>query len=263
MTYSDILIPDALQSELRAYQGSIYRCVEAQHLVSTMKLVDTTAEQAMLEDALEGSKPPIPVGARHLGFLLSTPFRYRSRHDSRFRKAVSDYGVFYGAENSETAVREMVFYRLLFFAESPGTQFPREPTQYSVFTVDVAAARALDLTEEPLKQHYEYWTRLADYGPCQELADVGRGIDLQMVAYQSVRHNKGKKNVAIFDPAVFVGQPAQCETWNVFIGPAGAQAIREAPRFSFDCSPSEYIADPRLAQLVKKYGQTLPSQGEG
>ena len=35
-----------------------------------------------------------------------------------------------------------------------------------------ALVLALDLTQEPLRQHEEYWTRLADYGPCQALADL-------------------------------------------------------------------------------------------
>ena len=41
-----------------------------------MKLVDTLAEQALLEDLIESSKPPVPVECRHLHYLLSTPFRY-------------------------------------------------------------------------------------------------------------------------------------------------------------------------------------------
>ena len=45
-------------------------------MVSTLKLVDTLAEQALLEDILEESKPPVPPECRHLHYLLSTPFRY-------------------------------------------------------------------------------------------------------------------------------------------------------------------------------------------
>ncbi len=47
-----IWTPDALQSEKRAVSGLYWRLVEAQHQVSTMKLVDTVDEQSLLEDIL-------------------------------------------------------------------------------------------------------------------------------------------------------------------------------------------------------------------
>jgi hypothetical protein len=37
-----------------------WRGVEAQHVVSTMRLVDTVEEQDLLEQMLEGSKPDLP-----------------------------------------------------------------------------------------------------------------------------------------------------------------------------------------------------------
>ena len=40
--------------------------VEAQHLVSASKLVDTRAEQELLEDILEVHKPPVPKEAADL-----------------------------------------------------------------------------------------------------------------------------------------------------------------------------------------------------
>ena len=50
--------------------------VEAQHVVSTLKVVDTLAEQERLEQLLEESKPPVPPECRRLHYLLCTPFRY-------------------------------------------------------------------------------------------------------------------------------------------------------------------------------------------
>ena len=38
-----------------------WRGVEAQHVVSTMRLVDTAVEQDLLEQLLEGSKPALPA----------------------------------------------------------------------------------------------------------------------------------------------------------------------------------------------------------
>ena len=103
--------------------GRCWRVVEAQHVVSTLKIVDTLAEQAQLERLLEDTKPPVPPDCTHLHYLLSTPFRYGALYPagSRFRRAGLTPGVFYASQESETAVAEMAFRRLLFFAESPTT----------------------------------------------------------------------------------------------------------------------------------------------
>ena len=54
--------------------------------IATRKLVDSLAEQELLEKLLEGAKPPAP-GAR-VHYLLSTPFRYPPLpHGSRFGRA--------------------------------------------------------------------------------------------------------------------------------------------------------------------------------
>ena len=63
-----------------------WRGVQAQHVVSTMRLVDTPEEQVELERLLEGSKPPLPTMKAPKHYLLSTPIRYRPQHASRFSR---------------------------------------------------------------------------------------------------------------------------------------------------------------------------------
>ena len=112
----------ALSSEFRRFNGLSWRLVEAQHRVSTLKLTDTLAEQALLEDLIDNSKPAIPPECRHLDFLIATPFRYGAvyPHGSRFRRAGRTLGVYYAAETQATAVAEMAFYRcLLYTSPSP------------------------------------------------------------------------------------------------------------------------------------------------
>jgi len=111
----------ALAREARALSGTCWRLVEAQHRISTLKLVDTVEEQAALEDLVQDTKPAVPPECRHLHYLLATPFRYGAAYPtgSRFRRAGLSEGVFYAAEEPHTAVAELVFWRLLFFAESP------------------------------------------------------------------------------------------------------------------------------------------------
>jgi hypothetical protein len=100
--------PDGLSSEARAYQGRCWRLVEAQHRVSTLKLVDTLDEQTLLENLIEKTKPAIPPECRHLDYLFSTPFRYGAvhPHGSRFRRAGRTPGIYYAAEAPRTAVAE-------------------------------------------------------------------------------------------------------------------------------------------------------------
>ena len=54
----------------------LWRGVEAQHRVATMRLVDDLQEQALLERLLEDSKPRLPPEAKGAHYLLFTPFRY-------------------------------------------------------------------------------------------------------------------------------------------------------------------------------------------
>ena len=102
---SNISTPEELSSSARPAAGRCWRVVEAQHVISTAKLTDTAAEQRVLEERIEKSKPQIPPECRHLNFLLSTPFRYGAPYPrgSRFRRAGHTLGVFYGAESADTA----------------------------------------------------------------------------------------------------------------------------------------------------------------
>ena len=44
-------------------------------LARERRLLDEFDEQALLEELLDESKPPVPSECRHLHYLLSTPFR--------------------------------------------------------------------------------------------------------------------------------------------------------------------------------------------
>src|SRR5215468_9555443 len=101
--------PAALSSEARALSGTCWRLVEAQHKISTLKLVDTVEEQQLLEQLVESTKPSLPPECAGLHYLLSTPFRYGAVYPSgsRFRRAGLTEGVFYAAEEPRIAVAEI------------------------------------------------------------------------------------------------------------------------------------------------------------
>jgi hypothetical protein len=224
--------------------------VEAQHVVSTMALVDTLDEQALLEQVLDDSKPAVPDDCRQHHYLLFTPFRYGATHPqgSRFRGAGLTPGVFYASLQVTTAVAEMAFWRLLFYAESPATPWPANAGEYTAFTVRFAARRGLDLTRPPLNEDAVTWTAPVDYAPCQALAETARSAGVQAIKYQSAR--AAGLNVALFTCAAFATRkPDEQRRWRIHVSAAGARAIGESPdeRIAFD--RAAFSRDPRIAAL--------------
>jgi hypothetical protein len=222
--------------------------VEAQHVVSTLSLVDNLRQQTLLEDILEETKPPVPVECQHLDYLLSTPFRYRPYpYGSRFRKPGLTPGVWYGAEQPETAVAEMVFYRFLFYAESPDTPFTENPADYTAFSVGVGTACALDLTAGALDGDREIWTDPLDYVACQNLADIAREVGAEIIRFQSVRDPAEGANLAVLTCGAFRDSAPVCrQSWRIRISSFGAQAIRDYPRLGMEFGRDCFDLDPRI-----------------
>lgn len=247
-----IWTPAALASEFRSYEGLCWRVVEAQHQVSTLKLVDTLDEQAVLEELIEATKPPAPPECHGLHYLLSTPFRYGAAypHGSRFRQSGRTLGVYYAAEAPETAIAETAFHRLLFFAESPDTPWPDNPGEFTALAVAVASSRALDLTIPLLDRDAAAWTDLTDYRPCQALAQTTRDAGGEIIRYRSVRDPQGGTNLAVLTCAAFAEQqPGKWQSWHVRLSASGVQALCEAPRARLEFPRGAFAADPRIAGL--------------
>jgi len=244
--------PGALSSEARALSASCWRAVEAQHQVSTLKLVDTVEEQAVLERLVEQSKPAVPPECRHLDYLLSTPFRYGAPYPrgSRFRLPGMTPGVYYASEKAETAIAEMAFHRLLFFAESPHARWPTNAGEYTVFAASFRTRRALDLTHPPLDRDRAQWGHPTDYSACQALAETARSASIQVLRYESVRAPHEGINLALLVCGVFTSKaPTRRQTWRIRVAASGAQAICEFPRLRLDFGRDSFASDPRIAGL--------------
>lgn len=247
-----IWTPAALLSEARPLAGTGWRLVEAQHRVSTLKLVDTLEEQDILERLIEQTKPPVPEDCRDLHHLLATPFRYDAPypHGSRFRRAGFTPGVFYAAEAVGTAVAELAFYRLLFYAESPQTPWPANPAEYTAFSVAYGTERGLDLTEPPLSADETSWSHPTEYGPCQALAEAGRAAGVLAIRYASVRDPARGAALALLGGAVFRAKaPGAFQTWRIYLRTTGVQALCEFPRERIAFDRTAFTADPRLADM--------------
>lgn len=221
----------------------MWRVVEHQHAASTRKLVDTQAEQDVLEALLEDSKPPYPPGTESLHYLLKTPFRYKNPHGSRFRAPNAPHGVFYGSDQVRTALAETAYYRLRFFSDAPGMELPRQEHKLTAFSVMYRARKEIDLTEKPFARDHIMWTAGNDYSATQQLAQAAREGGVESIRYESVRDVKQGMNVALLNPFLFKHKkPVTQHTWymniseiEVFAARSGANSFEEKEeRFVFD-----------------------------
>ena len=216
-----------------------------------MKIVDTLAEQSLLETLLERTKPPVPSECRDLHYLLATPFRYGAPYPSgsRFRRAGFTPGVFYGSTTPATAVAEVAFHRLLFFADSPETPWPGIAGEYTVFLVRFRTAAGLDLTLPPLGADRDRSTHLTDYSACQDLADRAREAGVDVLKYASARARSGV-NLALLTCGAFAShQPQERQTWRIHLGAHGARALCDFPEARLEFDRQAFAADSRVASL--------------
>jgi hypothetical protein len=210
----------------KTLSAEIWRGVEAQHVVSTMRLADNAAEQRVLEELLEKSKPALPPGAERHHYLVFTPFRYRSPVASRFRRA-HDPGVWYGAEDLRTACAEVAFWKWRFLMDSEALSKSALQTEHTFFKAK-ARGRAIDLTVAPWKAAARAWTHKSDFRECQALAEAARSRDLGWIRYAAVRAKRSNVASAGFCGAVLkpaalsLIEPLEQQTWACKTSAAGA-----------------------------------------
>lgn len=208
-----------------------WRGVEAQHVVSTMRLVDTPQEQDLLEQLLEASKPPTPASARQQHYLLTTPFRYRPMHASRFRPARTP-GQWYGGETLHAACAEVAYWRHRFIADSEGLHGQVLLTEHSFFQAQLSGP-CIDLTAEPWLYNRAAWTHPSDYSATHAVAAEAQAHGAQWLRYESARA-PGEACAVAFQPACLsepaAGLERTMQTWRckatqqsvLFTGNAGS-----------------------------------------
>ena len=179
--------------------------------MSTRKLVDSLAEQELLEELLEGAKPPAPDARAH--YLLSTPFRYPPLpHGSRFGRP-DERGIWYGSEGVLTALAETAYYRLLFL-EGTAADLGTVETGHTAFRVRCRATRGVDLTAAPFDAARATVAASDRYAQTQELGAILRRDGVQALRYPSARDPGGGVNVAVLDVGAFGrSRPRGFETW--------------------------------------------------
>lgn len=192
-----------------------YRVVEGQHVISTRKVVDSHAEQALLEEMIDRGKPPIPRDPefRGLHYLLTTPFRYPPlRHGSRFGTR-RERGVWYGSDSVSTALAETAYYRLLFLEGTAADLVPIT-VDLSTFLVPISSIHGLDLTEGCFAEHEERISSPTQYAESQRLGADMREHGVECFRYFSARDPEGGTNLGIFAPVVFQArEPSSLQSW--------------------------------------------------
>lgn len=199
------------ETGVRTKTAQLWRGVEAQHVVSTMRLADNAAEQRVLEELLEASKPAPPPEALGRHYLLFTPFRYRSPIASRFRQP-HEPGVWYGAEELRTACGEVAYWKWRFLMESDALRDAALHTEHTFFRARVRGSCA-DLTAAPWKAAARAWTDPRDFASCQELGAEARSRDVAWIRYQSVRVAGGHCGAVLKAPALALDSGYEQQTW--------------------------------------------------
>jgi hypothetical protein len=187
--------------------------VESQHQVSTRKLVDSADEQALLEELIDGAKPPDLTRGR-LHYLLFTPFRYPPlAHGSRFGRR-HERGIWYGSLERRTAFAEVAYYRLLFL-EGTRASLGTVTTPLTAFRATLRTSRGAALDLPPFDAFRSAISSPVSYVETQSLGDAMRAAKVEAFRYPSARDVTGGVNVGAFTPTVFGRtKPTSLESWH-------------------------------------------------
>jgi hypothetical protein len=222
--------PHAVASEAKACELTLWRAVEAQHVVATRALVDSLAEQELLESVLEASKPRVPPACAGFDYLLYTPFRYPPpARGSRFR-SYDDPGVWYGAEAVRTSCAELGYWRWRFVLDSHGLS-RLDGVPHTIFQA-VARGRAVDLRKKPFARDEKTWGDGNEYDGCQALARVARAAEMQIIRYASVRDPEHGGCGTVLDCRAFSGTGGvrQRQSWFLTVDRQRASWVRSGSR---------------------------------
>ena len=196
-------------------QGRLWRLVESQEQVATNRLVSSMDESAVLEQLLEGRKPPYPAGTERLHYLLATPFRYPPLPwGSRFGREWEP-GIFYGSCDLQTAQAETAYYRLRFWQ---GMSVPPPSgvliTQHDSFSADYACPTGARLQNPPWAQWQASLTHRSDYSTSQAAGSWLRQQGVEGFEFESARCPQKGINVALFKPEGLHSEtPLEVQPW--------------------------------------------------
>lgn len=189
-----------------------HRVVESQHKIATRKLVDSDAEQALLEQLIDEVKPPLPIGMARMHYLLSTPFRHPPlRWGSRFGTR-TERGIWYGAITLGTAFAEVAYYRYVFLAGTAAHLTPLT-IELSAFRAAVGTRKGLDLARPPFASQAKEIFSKTSYARSQRLGAEMRAAGVEACLFTSARDTNRGTNVGLFEPCFTKPSPFDQKTY--------------------------------------------------
>ena len=210
-------ITQSLAEHEHGLESDVWRAVETQDAVATMRLVDTLDELLVLEKILADGLPPLRPDSMHLHPWLSTPFRFTAPYPSRFRPAQAP-GIWYGADSPEAACAEVGYWRWRFLLDSEGLRHAELLGTHALFHA-VVSGHCLNLESPPWSGMSAHWRHPTDIRACQALAELVQSTarPVQWIRYPSARSPDGHC-AAVFDPhALTLVSPHAQETWVIKI----------------------------------------------
>ena len=237
-----------LSSEFRPYVRRVWRLVEAQYVVSTMKLVDTLAEQEIVEALIEATKPAVPPECEGRHYLLSTPFAMRLTQTALASAApVLPLASTMRRKNS---ARPRPKPPSIGSCSSPNHPPPRGPRTPSNAQASRSRSRQHDRSTSPYHRSptrasgaTRSNTALARTSPPRRARPAPKSCATPPLATQGVC-------AAVLTCNAFrAPSPRDRETWRIGVGQSGAYALREFPEARLEFGRNAFAADPRIAAM--------------
>lgn len=194
-------------SHITKISSDVFRVCESQEDVATMNIVGSLADQSVLENMIEASKPGSLVGH----YLVSTPFRYPPlQYGSRFG-GTFEPSLFYGSQSVEGCFTETAYYRFLFFSAYASANVVKNG--YTSFSFKAVSEFSIDLTQDPFQAFAKDLLSPSNYGVTQELGSEIRSAGVKLIRYQSARSIKPNVNIALFDRSPVITEPSLMRQW--------------------------------------------------
>ncbi|MCB8822893.1 RES domain-containing protein [Microvirga rosea] len=159
---------------------------------------------------------------------------------------MAEGSTYYTAEQVETAITELAFHRLLFFAEAPEMRIPQGFAEYTPLSVSIATDSMIDITGnvDTALAHF------SDYRATQAFADAARAAGASGIRAKSVRCPKRGATLTWLICAGFDHpEPRARQSWHIRVTQFGVQALCESPRAAIQFESDVFAADPRVANF--------------
>jgi hypothetical protein len=225
--------------------ATLLRLVESQEQVATNAIVDTAAEQHVLEQLLERTKPHARAGTERAHYLLQAPFRYPPlKHGSRFGSRFEP-SIFYGSRREATVLAEGAFYRFWFWhgmSRPPAKPFR---TQHTIFKAGYRTARGARLQAPPFSAYAATLRDPCSYGETQALGKAMRAAGCEAFEYVSARDPQCGLNVGLFQPQALSpsNRILSREEWACTTGPERVVFYHPARRATREFSHDLYLVN--------------------